>query len=360
MRSLNLRDVVHLGLSERVPQSNYTMDCFVTSEVCHNDVIAKCRPDSHGTGTGAYIGVGPCQNLTYIGALRPRLAIICDSRPDNLIEHLMFKMLIERAASPLDYLLQLFSRVLERPPGTDLREAEDLVAAFELGTPDPETFRDNLEWLRSEAKRRWEFDDGQLDRLSYLYGEFFGKQLSITAVNKECAEALGSPTLRDVILARNSYRRNFHFLTDADRFGYVRQMHMEDRIIPMLGNFCSAASIELINDLLGEFGERADTIYLSNIEDYVVGRYFLDSHGVADEPNPEGILKDEYAENYAQFVDHLSAIDSTPDAFLLRFIFQGERWGRTVGEDLEPTVSRLETFLAAYRRGPESLLDTCL
>ncbi|MGP3921046.1 LIC_10091 family protein [Nonomuraea sp. 10N515B] len=333
----------------------------MTSEVAHNDAIAKCRPGTGAAGTGAYIGVGPCQNLTYIGALRPRLAIICDSRLDNLIEHLMFKMLIERATNPLDYLLLLFSRPVEEPPpSADIKEAEDLVAAFERGTPDPETYRDNLEWLRSEAKRRWEFNDGQLDRLSYLYGQFFARQLAITAVNQECAEALGSPTLRDVILARNSYRRNFHFLTDADRFAYVRQMQLEDRIIPMLGNFSSAASIQLINDLLDKFGERADTIYLSNIEDYLVSRYLLDSHGVASEPNPDGLLKGVYTENYAQFIDHLSAIHTAPDTFLIRFIFQGERWGRTVGEDLEPTVSRLKTFLAAYRRGAESLLDTCL
>ncbi|TYB51466.1 hypothetical protein FXF51_53270 [Nonomuraea sp. PA05] len=359
MRSLNLDDVVRLALAENVSPSGYTMDCFVTSEVAHNDAIAKCRPGTGKDGTGAYIGVGPCQNLTYIGALRPRLAVICDSRLDNLIEHLMFKLLIERAGDPLDYLLLLFSRRLEEPPPV-LDEPEDLVAAFERGTPDPGTYRDNVEWLRSEAKRRWAFDDGQLDRLSYLYGQFFARQLAITAVNKECADALGSPTLRDVILARNSYRRNFHFLTDADRFAYVRRMCLEDRIIPMLGNFSSARSIKLINELLDGFGERADTVYLSNIEDYVVSRYLLDSHGIAREPNPDGLLEGAYADGYARFVERLSALRTAPDAFLIRFIFQGERWGRTVGEDLEPTVSRLETFLAAYRRGARSLLDTCL
>lgn len=355
----NLHDLVRLALTDAVPPSNYVMDCFVTSEVAHNDVIAKCRPA--GTGTRAYIGVGPCQNLTYIGALRPRVAIICDSRLDNLVGHLMFKLLIERAGDPLDYLLLLFSRVHQnRPPTTDLAQAEDLVAAFDEATVDTSTFHDTLEWLRSEAKRRWEFSEEHLARLSYVYGEFFARQLAVTAVNKECADALGSPTLRDVLLASNSYGRNFHFLADADRFAYVRQLHLDDRIIPMLGNFSSPTSIELINAVLAEFGEQADTIYLSNIEDHVLGRYILDQHGIASEPNPDGLLTGTYAQTYAELVEHISAIDTDRDAVLARFVYQADRWGRTVGEDLEPTVSRLSTFLAAYGRNPASLLDTCL
>lgn len=355
----NLQEVVRLALHDAVPGSNYRMDCFVTSEVAHNDVIAKCRPA--GDGTRAYIGVGPCQNLTYVGALRPRVAVICDSRLDNLVEHLMFKLLLERAGDPLDYLLQLFSRVHgNRPATTEISGAEDLLAAFDLATPDHGTYRATEEWLRSEAKRRWEFGDDHLARLSYVYGQFFARQLSITAVNKECADALGSPTLRDVILATNSYRRNFHFLADPDRFAYVRGMHLADRIIPMLGNFSSPASIELVNAVLAEFGERADTIYLSNIEDHVLGRYVLGPHGVESEPNPDGLLTGAYADSYAELVEHIRAIHADPDAILARFVYQGERWGRTVGEDLEPTVTRLSTFLDAYGRNPASLLDTCL
>lgn len=361
MQDLSLHDVVQLALHESVRPSNYTMDCFVTSEIGHNDAIAKCRPGAGEAGTGAFIGVGPCQNLTYVGALRPRLAIICDSRLDNLIEHLMFKLLIERAGDPLDYLLLLFSRRREdRAPGTPASGAQELLAAFDRSVPDRAAYRANLEWLLSEAKRRWEFGDWHLDRLAYVYGQFFARQLDITAVNKECADALGSPTLRDVILARNSYGRNFHFLADAARFDYVRRLHAEDRIIPVLGNFDSPAGIELINRLLAQFGERADTVYLSNIEDHVLGRYVLDARGVASEPNPDGLLTGDYGQSYAGLVDRLAALSTTPDAMLVRFVYQAERWGRLVGEDLEPVVSRLETFFNACSRGPASLLDTCL
>lgn len=361
MQELSLDDVVRIALRESVPASNYTMDCFITSEIAYNDAIAKCRPGSEEAGTRAYVGVGPCQNLTYVGALRPRLAIICDSRLDNLIEHLMFKLLIERAGDPLDYLLLLFSRRQEDRPGTAVPSGpEELLAAFDRGVPDEAAHRDTLEWLLSEAKRRWAFSGWHLDRLAYVYGQFFARQLAITAVNKECADALGSPTLRDVILARNSYGRNFHFLTDPDRFAYVRRMQMEDRVIPVFGNFDSPASIELVNRLLAQFDERADTVYLSNIEDHVLGRYVLDVHGVASEPNPDGLLTGAYGQSYAGLVDRLATLRTAPDAMLVRFVYQAECWGRVVGEDLEPVVSRLETFFSAYRRGPASLLDTCL
>src|SRR4030095_405403 len=42
-------------------------------------------------GRGAYIGVGPEQNFTYIAAFQPTIALIIDIRRQNLIEQLMYK-----------------------------------------------------------------------------------------------------------------------------------------------------------------------------------------------------------------------------------------------------------------------------
>ena len=44
---------------------------------------------------GAYLGVGPEQNFTYIAALQPKIAFIIDIRRQNLVEHLMYKALFE-------------------------------------------------------------------------------------------------------------------------------------------------------------------------------------------------------------------------------------------------------------------------
>src|SRR5215467_8119078 len=40
---------------------------------------------------GAYVGVGPDQNFSYIAQVKPSVAFIIDIRRDNLLLHLLFK-----------------------------------------------------------------------------------------------------------------------------------------------------------------------------------------------------------------------------------------------------------------------------
>ena len=78
---------------------------------------------------GAYLGVGPDQNFTYLVALRPRIAFITDIRRGNLQEHLMYKALIELSSDRADFLSRLFSR--KRPSGlASAATAPELFEAF--------------------------------------------------------------------------------------------------------------------------------------------------------------------------------------------------------------------------------------
>src|SRR5690242_20735213 len=100
-------DSLETSLTDAVPASNYESDCFVTSEAGYNDVLVRRVPAGEET-TGAYVGVGPDQNFIYAGVLRPRLVLIVDARMDNLLEHLVFKLLMEQTKTPLEYLAALF------------------------------------------------------------------------------------------------------------------------------------------------------------------------------------------------------------------------------------------------------------
>ena len=64
---------------------------------------------------GVYLGVAPDQNFTYIVATRPRMAFIVDIRRGNLLQHLMYKALIELSADRADFVSRLFSK--RRPGG---------------------------------------------------------------------------------------------------------------------------------------------------------------------------------------------------------------------------------------------------
>src|SRR4051812_24884700 len=43
-----------------------------------------------GVHGGAYIGVGPDQNFSYVALIRPSVAFMLDIRRDNMLEHLLF------------------------------------------------------------------------------------------------------------------------------------------------------------------------------------------------------------------------------------------------------------------------------
>ena len=48
---------------------------------------------------GAYIGVGPDQNFSYIAQIRPQIAYIIDIRRDNLLQHLLLKSLFSQTTA---------------------------------------------------------------------------------------------------------------------------------------------------------------------------------------------------------------------------------------------------------------------
>ena len=93
---------------------------------------------ARGVRGGAYIGVGPDQNFSYIGEVRPSIAFIIDVRRDNLLLHLLFKALFELSATRIEYLAHLTGRPL--PPAVErLAQApiDRLIAYFEQDARQP-------------------------------------------------------------------------------------------------------------------------------------------------------------------------------------------------------------------------------
>src|SRR5579864_6343656 len=72
----------------------FPSDNFVSNETWFQHVIPQLLQRT--PRGGAYLGVGPDQNFTYIIALRPQVAFILDIRRQNLVLHLLYKALIEQ------------------------------------------------------------------------------------------------------------------------------------------------------------------------------------------------------------------------------------------------------------------------
>src|SRR5579864_7844167 len=71
----------------------FRSDNFLSNERAFQQVLPTLT--STVAPGGVYLGVGPEQNFTYIVALKPKLAFICDIRHQNADHHLLYKALIE-------------------------------------------------------------------------------------------------------------------------------------------------------------------------------------------------------------------------------------------------------------------------
>jgi len=90
------------------PEGAFDTDNLISNERSYLHVVPALR--NGGVKGGAYIGVGPDQNFSYIAQVRPAIAFIVDIRRDNLLLQLLFKALFAEAPTRIDYVMLLFGR----------------------------------------------------------------------------------------------------------------------------------------------------------------------------------------------------------------------------------------------------------
>src|SRR5262249_21065630 len=161
------------------PGGYFRSDNFVSNETSYQwvipDLLRTTRPG------GAYLGVGPDQNFTYLVALRPKMAFIFDIRRQNMVTHLMYKALIEQSGDRAEFLSRLFSR--PRPTHVDsLAPAESLFAAFQAIPPDSTAYRKNLASIRDVLVKKHGFTlmDEDTASIRYVYQAFVAYGPDIT------------------------------------------------------------------------------------------------------------------------------------------------------------------------------------
>src|SRR5215471_18827834 len=121
----------------------FRSDNFTSNETSYLHIVGKLR--EQGATDGAYIGVGPEQNFTYIAKVRPRIAFIIDIRRQAVIQHLMFKAIFQLAPTRMQYLSLLLSRPLpkDKSPSADTPVPE-MLNYFSQAQPDDKTYSANL------------------------------------------------------------------------------------------------------------------------------------------------------------------------------------------------------------------------
>ena len=125
-------------LSERA--GYFPSDNLVSNELSYQHVLGRLeKMDVTG---GAYLGVGPDQNFTYIAQIKPRIAFMVNIRRDAMLQHLMFKALFMMSRNRIEYLSNLFARPLPKDHKKwGNRPIRDFIDYFDRTPLEPEAGR---------------------------------------------------------------------------------------------------------------------------------------------------------------------------------------------------------------------------
>ena len=213
---------------------------------------------------GAYLGVGPEQNFTYIAALQPKIAFIFDIRRDMMLEHLMYKSVFEMSSNRVEFVANLFSRKAPAPLNAD-SSADAIFQAFARLPADPMLAEQNLNALVDRLKTRHHFPLSAEDErgIRALYRTF--SREGVLNFNSSFL----SPGYATLMTLTDRAGKNWSYLATKDRYDRIRTMELQNLIVPLVGDFAGPKAIRAVAQYLRDHGSTVHVFYISNVEDYI-------------------------------------------------------------------------------------------
>jgi hypothetical protein len=250
---------------------DFDTDNLISNERSYLDVI----PALHASGVsgGAYVGVGPDQNFSYIAQIRPVIAFIVDIRRDNLLLHLLFKALFATARTRAEYV----SLLTGRPPPDALEAWRDaslarIVAYIDGATSSPDAVQRLDQRLHGTIAafgvRLTAADFGTIERFHHA---FINAGLSLRFESRGRPPRSAYPTLRDLLIATDPAGQSWNYLASERDFQFVRSLEGQDLVIPVVGDLGGTRALSAIADLMITRGDRLSALYVSNVETYLSG-----------------------------------------------------------------------------------------
>jgi hypothetical protein len=245
-------------------------DNLVSNELSMLHVLGKLS-QMNVTG-GAYIGVGPDQNFSYIAQIKPRIAIMVDIRRDALLQHLLFKSIFMMSRNRVEYLSLLFGRPLPRDfkkwnnkTITELVDYVDRTAADEKLSARTQTeIHKRLSGFGVELSER------DLETIDDIYRAFHQSGLEVRYTIRDRPTGRFFPAYRELLLEKDLDGRQRNYLATESDFQVIKTMQDRDLIIPATGDLSGLKAVKAIGDYLHEINEKVSAFYVSNVEFYLV------------------------------------------------------------------------------------------
>ncbi|MFN0122050.1 MAG: hypothetical protein ACKV2V_16260 [Blastocatellia bacterium] len=248
----------------------FRSDNFTSNETSYLHIVDKLKQLAQKGG--AYLGVGPEQNYTYIAKTRPQIVFLLDIRRQAIIQHLMYKAVFHHSPTRVEFLARLLSKPLPKEkPAATLSLNETLALVDKIPADEP-TYTANLALIRKTIEDDFQFPLSAEDQksLEYVYKSFRADGLSIS-YRMDSWQGSWFPTLKEILAETDLNGIQTGFLATVDDFEFMRGMHRKNLIIPVVGNFGGKKAIAAIGEYLRQRNTTVTAFYLSNVEQYLFG-----------------------------------------------------------------------------------------
>jgi len=279
------------------PNGYFDTDNLISNESSYLQVVPElARQSVHG---GAYIGVGPDQNFSYIAATRPQIAFIIDIRRDNELLHLLFKALFKLSRNRAEYLSLLAGRTPPADADGWRTATIDRIATYveEAKPVDPNALRAKVD--RALRETGVALSEKDLKTIAGFHEQFIRGGLSLQFQSTGRPPQWNYPTYRDMLVDTDPAGKQSNFLGTEEAFQFVKGLESRDLIIPVVGDLSGPSALVAIGKLLASRGEPLTAFYTSNVE------FYLYREGT-----------------FPKFVANLRQIPHAPNAVIIRSNFR--------------------------------------
>jgi hypothetical protein len=218
-----------------------------------------------------YVGVGPEQNLTYISAIRPRMAFVLDIRRQAAMQHLMFKGLFELASDRVEFISLLFAK--PRPPNiAEHTGIQDIWHAFAAASTDPDMAArtaTRLVHVLTES-RGFPLTPEESAEVAAVYQAFVGYGPAISTRGSGGFGGGSNHTFADLTgWATDETGQVQSFLSTEENYRIVKSLHERNLIVPVTGDFGGPKALRALGAYLKRHGGVVTAFYVSNVEQYL-------------------------------------------------------------------------------------------
>lgn len=257
-----------LRLSE--PGGYFASENVVSNEMSYLHVLDGMR--RIGVKGGAYIGVGPDQNFSYIAAIRPEVAFMLDIRRDDMLEHLLFKAVFAMSRNRMEYLCTLLAK--PAPPDVDSwtnRSIGDLIAYVDKTPASVDLAKSSEKEIeRRVASFGIPLDANDMYTVSIYRAAFIRQGLDVQYSSIDNGRMGNMPVWRDLLVETDRAGNQLNYLAADSLFQFIKGMQAANKIIPVTGNVAGPKALRALGDEIRSRGLVVSAFYMSNVEQYLM------------------------------------------------------------------------------------------